>query len=294
MSVNRKLKAGYFSVTETKGSLAAILDEIIAKPVDQRNVTIDTFPFRIEKLGKTTDEKGNTFYEGDFLRLNMDNLPVKAAKDAGVSPIGLADDEGIGEESAFLYSPDAHVFILQRNRAGTSFLRAATYFNQIGHPDNYVEFSVMMKMSALQRLKKAKSFKSVSFSIMPTCSAKDINGSGASLKDALHAMKGLGGEKMSVSISLAPRKEGSLLKDKVTDVIGKLVSMREESKASISSIKVKAEEEDGTDIIDFIKDRLVCSETAVDDSERHISYNTRRDFLRKAWNLKAFQNLITR
>lgn len=81
---------------------------------------------------------------------------------------------------------------------------------------------------------------------------------------------------------------------KVNDGVGKLVSMREESKASISSIKVKAEEEDGTDIIDFIRDRLVCSETVVDDSERHILYNTRRDFLRKAWNLRAFQNLITR
>lgn len=294
MSNIRKLKAGYFYAEEQSGTLTEILETILAKPINQRNFTISSYPFRLENLSKQT-VAGEDVYEGDFIKVRMDNLPVIASKDEGVQNIGLSDDEGIGEETAFLYAPRPKVLILQRNRIGTSYTRAADYFNHFGEGTNIIGFAVMMNLNALQRLRKAKAFRSISFSIAPTCSAEDLQGSGASLDLAISAMDGLGGEKMSLNVSLKPHGNGSLIKREVKSAIAKLLAFRDRSKANVSSIKLRAEEEEGVSVIDFIKDRLIFSaDVTIDNDERHLSYTTRQNFLRQAWLSRAFQTQITR
>lgn len=290
----RKLKAGYFRTEEEVGTLVDILETILAKPINQRNITISSYPFRIENFAKQ-NVAGENVYEGDFIKVRMENLPVIASKDEGVEDIGLSDDEGIGEETAFLYAPRPKILILQRNRAGTSYTRAADYFNHFGGGTNIIGFSVMMNRNALQRLRRARAFRSISFSIAPTCSAEELQGSGASLDHAISAMDGLGGEKMSLNVSLKPHGEGSLIKQEVKSAITKLLAFRDRSRSNVSSIKLRAEEDDGVSVIDFIKDRLIFSDdVTIDRDERHLSYTTRRNFLRQAWLSRAFQNQITR
>jgi len=294
MQTIRKLKAGYFHAEEQSGTLSAILKTILSKPINQRNFTISSFPFRIEHLS-TQNVAGEEVYEGDFIKVRMDNLPVIASKEEGVEDIGLSDDKGIGEETAFLYAPRPKVLILQRNRVGTSYTRAADYFNHFGNGTNIVGFSVMMNLTAMQRLKRARAFRSISFSITPTCGAEDLKGSGASLDHAISAMDDLGGEKMSLNVSLRPRGEGSLIKREVKSAINKLLAFRDRSRSNVSSIRLRAEKDEGVSVIDFIKDQLTFSnDVTLDSDERHLSYTTRRNFLRQAWDSKAFQNQITR
>ena len=226
------------------------------------------------------------------IALRMNNLPVKASKDAGVRAIGLKSDEGIGEETAFLYSPKHRVMLLQQNRVGTSYVKAADYFNWFGAGINIVGFSVMMKLDAIERLKKAKSFKSLSVSFSPVNCEKELANSGVAVKHAVDMVNGLGGERLSFTISLMPRKKGTLDKVGIKSVIRKLHDFCSGGKHDVTKLQLRAEDEDGASFIDFIRDRLVCTQEVAEDEERRLSYKTRINILRNAWNSKDFQNLI--
>ena len=63
-----------FQIERMNGGVASLLDSIDRSPVENRNVEIDSCPFRIERMSKFVDE-GKTLYEGDFVKVRMDNLP---------------------------------------------------------------------------------------------------------------------------------------------------------------------------------------------------------------------------
>ena len=105
-------------------------------------------------------------------------------------------------------------------------------------------------------------------------------------------MESLGGQKVTMTVSLVPRSGLSLFKEKITDVATSVMRYRSQSASSVPKMQVKAEDDDGTSIIDFIRDRLSCSDKIPNDNDRHLSYNARRSFLRSAWNSKGFQNVL--
>ena len=288
---DNKIRADFYQVVNLKGSLSAILDGLLETETDKRNVDANGQPLRLERLEKKTDANG-TFYEGEFVKVRMDNLPVKASTTSGIGSIGLRDDEGIGEETAFLYSQDRDILILQRNRFGATFLRVEEYFNTFGGADNHIGLSVMMNANALKRLKSAKAVKSVSVCVAPVGGAQIDSLRGVSVGKAIGAMEELGGEKVTLTVSLAARGSGSLIMDKIMDIARSVIDVRNQSAISVPKMQVKAEDDDGTSIIDFVKDRLSCCENIPNDNDRHLSYNARISFLRSAWNSKGFQNVL--
>ena len=299
MSKSHEIRADFFTVEEVKGAFTSILDRLIGLKVPARNLEIGGQPLRVETISKRTDESGVEMYEGDFVKVRMDNLPVKASKTEGVSSIGLSVDEGIGEETAFIYVPSAKVFILQRNRNGASFTRAESYFNVFGKDqgdsayDDVIGLSVIMNESAMARLGRAKALKSITFSISQL---KDPGATelGTSVDYAVSAMTDLGGERATITVGLCRRNEGTLTLQSVIGTVKSLLGIRESKSGTVSKVLLRAEDDDGVALIDFIKDRLSCSDKIANDSDRHLSYNTRICFLRNAWNSKAFQRHLAR
>lgn len=287
-----KIFADFFKVTNTKGCLSDVLEHLISLPVDRRNVDLTGLPHRLETIDRRM-ESGDTFYEGEFVKVRMDKLPVKASRTAGVSGIGLSEDEGIGEETAFLYSKTHDVLILQRNRLGTTSGRVADYFNHFGKEvSSFIELSVMMNDDALKRLEAAKSLKSLSVSIHKVKDHSTESLRGGPVEGAEDAMNDLGGDRVTLTVSLKPRRDGSLIRDKITRAVTSLLRMREDDVQSVPKIQVKAEDEDGTSVIDFIRERLFCADTIPNDKDRHLSYTARRSFLRAAWNFTGFQKTL--
>ena len=285
------IKADFYKVENIKGSLSSTLDDLIALQVEKRNVSAGGQPLRLERIERVARD-GGTFYEGEFVRVRMDNLPVKASKTSGVESIGLNDDEGIGEETAFLYSKDQDILILQRNRSGASFARVEEYFNKFGGKDNAVGLAIMMNADALKRLKKANAVKSLSVTIAPIEGVPLDDLRNVSVSRAGEARGSRGGLAVTMTVARVPRSGLSLFKEKITDVATSVMRYRSQSASSVPKMQVKAEDDDGTSIIDFIRDRLSCSDKIPNDNDRHLSYNARRSFLWSAWNSKGFQNVL--
>ena len=226
-----------------------------------------------------------------FVKIRMNNLPVKAAKSEGVSAIGLNSDEGIGEETAFLYSPTHKVLLLQQNQAGVSVTRVSEYFNHFGNGEDIVGISVMMKLDAFERFKKAQRIQSVSIGLVSVAGVEDYRDSGMSVSHAIDAMNQLGGQRINITVSVR-QKDKSLSKGPVGKMISSLFGKHESDAARVTKLQLRADDEDGASMINFLRDRLVKAFNVPEDEDRRLSYKTRLDLIWRAWNSTDFQKLL--
>ena len=98
----RKLKMDFLKVVlpdEFPRSFESVLNAVNVSPKDDaRNAIRNDCPFRLQEARQTGD-----YWKGEMIRIRMDQLPIKAKLSGDISSIDLEDDEGIGEETAFLY-----------------------------------------------------------------------------------------------------------------------------------------------------------------------------------------------
>jgi len=125
-----------------------LLAQVCRIPTDEtRNVQKDRYPIRCHSL---RPRRG--FFEGEMIRIRMDEVPVKASLAGEIEPFELDDDEGVGEETGFLYNIPLRVLILQRNRAGVSASAFAWYFKNIGNLAEYIYLNPIIIRDVLDRL----------------------------------------------------------------------------------------------------------------------------------------------
>ena len=255
---SRQIRADYYRLSEEKGDFDLLLKSLKQKKISQRNVYLGDRLVRLEQCS-IWNNKGKSLVEGELVRIRMENLPVKASENAGVGDLGLKDNEGIGEETAFLYSPNDKVVILQRNRLGVSYVRFCDYFNSIDPANTMITMLPMMRLAALERMKNAAGFRALTLTVAPVGGIEDLKNCGVSVSHAMDAMNSLDGEKVSITVSLTQRQGKTLNKPSLIDTVKKLM-LRREMGTPIATLRVRADEDDdGVNVIDFIKDRLSAS-----------------------------------
>ncbi len=85
----------------------------------------------------------------------MDTLPRKSNVETGqLTLLDLDDDEGLGEETAFLYDPATHCLTIQRNRFGVSANAFATYCTEIGAFESALNLEPIISADAIARLQE--------------------------------------------------------------------------------------------------------------------------------------------
>ena len=279
-----------FKIERMNADVAQLLESVYRMPVERRNVEIDSYPLRIENMAKFSDN-GKTLYEGDFIKVRMDNLPVIASKQSGVEDIGLTENQGIGEETAFLCSPADGLLLLQRNRHGASYARVMRYLNAMSDESHSVILSIMLKGTALERLERASELHSVEVSLAPLVSRRDVS-YGDSVNRVLETMNDLRGRRAAFKISIGRQRSASLLKTKVKGMVNKLLRVRSDCESCVKAVKLSGRDEDGAMMIDFIKDRMRFSDKLNSGTERHLSYELRKEFLRAVWSRTDLQNAL--
>ena len=289
----RLIKADYFQLSEEKGDFNRLLKDLMKKDISERMIPLADRPVRLETCSVWKDGE-KELIEGELVRIRMENLPVKASENAGIDDLGLKADEGIGEETAFLYSPADKVLILQRNRQGVSYTRFEDYFNHMDEDNTMIALFPMMTRAALERMKNAAGFRALTITVAPVSGTDDLKDCGASVSHAMDAMDALGGERISFTVSLKHRQGNTLDRRSIMDTVKNLLHRRERG-SDIATLQLRADEEDdGVNVIDFIKDRLCAREMISYDTDRRMSYNVRQQFLRRAWTWKAFQKMIAK
>jgi Family of unknown function (DUF6731) len=96
---------------------------------DDESRTIDRpdGPVRLQFARKSVN-----CWQGELIRIRLGEEPKRANLKGRVVPIIFDEDEGLGEETAFLYDPELQMIAYHEHRGGVSLTNAARYFKAVG------------------------------------------------------------------------------------------------------------------------------------------------------------------
>lgn len=281
----KKFTADFFRVKlheEEPRSFPEILTDLSKIPdSDARNMLWDKNPIRFTSLNCSA----TGLWEGDLVKIRMDYIPPKASKNGGIEPIELEDDEGIGEETAFLYDPVYNILALQRNRYAVGETAFSTYVQTKMDTRGGVELEPVLRADARERMKSislVRSFR-VKFA-RPTNLASMVSKDVAGLDAFMKEMERFGGNALYVTFSMGRRKGGMDLPEilRVARAIWKKQDNDEES--PIEGLEVDGIDADGKkDVLDLLEFKLVSTEEIVVPASRSFDYKLRRPALYRRW-----------
>ena len=238
-------------------------------------------------------------WEGEIVRLRMNDLPVKGNLAGGIEDIQLAQDEGIGEQSAFIYHPATHILAFQSNGHGVSPGDFARYFEIFAGGNTSITLDPVIQGSALQKLAKLKEVTNFEVNIASLSNTSIFKDDDNAVEEMIYLAEIFKAPSISIELkSSLKRKQPSLFVDKVVSTAQSLFRASRLNQNRITTLKVLgSDDDDNKTLIDLLKDKM---REKIDVNNpgrnRNIPYNIRQKALQEAWNnrlteiLQMFQN----
>ncbi|WP_448266399.1 DUF6731 family protein [Nostoc sp. DSM 114159] len=283
--MNKAIKVDFFKLV-ISGNQNLLFEEILQKILKLssnhrfRDIQFQSISLHNASLG------WQQMWEGEIIRLRMDNIPVKGDRLGNIEDITLADNEGIGELTAFLYNPSTKILLFQNNQHGISPGAFAKYFEQMSDTNSSINLEPVMQLNFMERLANLKTIKELDIRI---AGIDNIDfGKNDSLKDFIDFADYLRAPNLKLQLTSGRKRNHSLSCDNVLETISN-VFKNSRSQQSIKQLKVYGTNEDNDRImIDILKDRMKESIDIKSSSpKRNVPYPERQQALRDAWNLRS-------
>lgn len=258
------------------GGFEALLAKIAGMP-DNEARTFDVGFANPVRMG--TIALHNRLWQGEVTRIRMDDVPIRASKKGPKRPIDLRDDEGVGEETAFLYDPKTRYLAIQRNRIGVSAHNLLYYISGVTEYGSAIIAELALDPSVLQRLERLDSFRKVSLKVTGIDGGhplQDVPSIGGVFKKA----EDLRAPSVEISLGVGRGRSSPMVKERAKAFIRELLRW-----ASIAGVKEDVQyievsgkaPEDEPEIIDLIKERLTGEHEVTYAENRTIPYESRRN-----------------
>jgi len=253
-------------------SFEAVLSMVDSLAEDStRNVELPIGPIRLDRL----DRRGK-YLQGDLSRIKMGQIPSKQKLNGKKTRIALDDDEGIGNETAFVFDPKSNVLAIQRNRSGVSAASFKTYFERAGVMDGPLIMKLCLDPNVLAKLSRIKEVRRLSFrvaGIEDGALLKNLPGGLASLINIRKKMKS---PVLELTLSVGTVRDIPLASDDALCVAKTLYEREAASYSQVTSIEVKGVTRDEqSDGVDLIKERLCEVATVQLSKHRRAEYPKR-------------------
>lgn len=228
-----------------------LLEELNALPDDEsraQNRTDDAVRLQ-------TAKKGTNAWRGDMLRIRMNEAPVKAKRSGETKPIDFDEDEGLGEETAFLFNVPTNILVIQRNRIGVSASALAKYFKVLGKAKSII-FEAILKENALKRIASMQSIRTFEVHFAGVQNGQSLRGKGHSAKAIYSMLDEFQAPNATIKLSVG-RKRGTLqnVTNFVSELFGNQADERPPDVTRVVVIGSEGDDEERT-LIDLLQDRL--------------------------------------
>lgn len=277
-----QVKVDFYTVKVPKGSTfeGIIEDDAKTKNDDSRNADIRGFPVRLQKL-----HVGKEYLEGDMLRIQMSDLPPKAKLSGKIGDLDLADDEGIGGETAFLYDPLLKVIALQRNRRGVGARALAEYFEDKAELDDEIELQPIIQGAAIARLARMKETRRLKVRFAGVTNAAYFKRQGVGVEEMIDVLEFFRAPSGTFEMSMG-RESGSLWTKRIITLGRRLITMSPDvGGGDVTTMEVSGIlDDDSKDEFDVLSYRMVEVVTVNENKHRRSSYKRRRPEIRTAWD----------
>lgn len=122
-----EMKIDFYQIdAEGPSTFLDVLGLVEALEGEERAKYVRGIPMVVNVL---TRGRGQTY--GNLVKIRETNLPRRAKRSGVLTDFSLEDDEGMGEEAAFLYHHATNILLMQRNRTATTITRLLEYFENM-------------------------------------------------------------------------------------------------------------------------------------------------------------------
>jgi hypothetical protein len=278
---NSTIKVDFFRVVVdgTYTSLESLIEHVNALSDDESRC-LDLGENAKIRLQKTFHD--NNFYKGDFVRIKMDDVPIKASGGSSVTePIDLKDDEGIGKETAFIYHIPSQILLLQRTYLGVSCHNFSRYFQERTPSPCAVNLNPVLDGDVLERIKNLSSIKKIDLKFDRPQNKSFLSSPNRASDAAFDLIEFYDAPQITLQLSVGMLKKSELAKSRVVDTVKSLFSSNNSNgfkKGHVTGIN----EDNRQEIIDLSKVTMQ-HEISISYPGRSISYEQRKDALIEAW-----------
>ena len=252
--MQKKVSADFFRVKMPDdeprvftGLLAGLLKD---KPnLADRNLRLGGYWYRLQFL----EQKGSLWL-GSFIRIRMDDLPGIAKLSGDTRELNLDQDEGLDDETSFVYTQRYGAIVIQRNFQAVRPGTVETYINKIADCD--LSFEVILQRDAFERLGRMKLIRSFDFRLAsPT---NPVYKNVRAVRGILDSAEYLGALRAGVVLSMG-RGKGSLTPSRIIDAARTLAQLHGRQ-AEVEKVLVKGSRglpDEPLETIDLLEYRLV-------------------------------------
>jgi len=196
-------------------------------------------------------------WQGELIRIRLGEEPKKANTRGKVEPIPFEADEGLGEETAFVYDPELQMIAYHEHRGGVTLTNAARYFKAVGKVRS-IDFQPVLKPEVLERVGRMGMVKEFIVYLAGVHDGQHLRNLGRPALSLFGTANAFMAPKAKFHLSIG--KEGSL--QNVKEAIADFMRGDDEIKEQIQKLVVVGSEAEGDDteqVIDLIQDRLVVT-----------------------------------
>lgn len=280
--MSRNIKVDFYQVeTPADTNFSDMLQYLNTLPIGERILPDFTSPVRLQEV-----RLERVYIEGDMIRIRMDEVPLKASLAGETAYIDLEDDEGIGEDTAFLYYVPFNVLLLQKNKYGVSASAFAHYCKRKCDAD-YVFFNPILRTDVLQRLVQMTVIRKFDVKIAGVENSEIFRGQDQGINSLIDLKDEFEAPDVSVTMSMG-RRRGSLSVETIKSLITSLLQIRHTNTKQVKILDVIGQEDSTSEseTLDILNARIVEQISVDMDGNRRLSYESRRTALRDAWRLR--------
>ena len=254
-----------------------------------RTVKIDHVPYRLEEVHHNVNPER---WEGNISRIRMNDLPGKGSLTAPSTSLPLATNEGVSEETAFMYIPSRRIVVLQRGKQGVSYRAFSNYFEKLFALQSGVQLDPVLRPDVDLTLRSMTSVKMLDVVIARTDNPAFLAELRPSLGGLVDLISETGGRTVQLRLSMGHSK-GSMVVQRVVDKVGELLDLSQtiddgRSKRRFRKIEMKGETPNSDhEALDLLQARMFETLSVDMGGDRRMSYPKRKAALRVAWGNRS-------
>lgn len=263
-----------------KGTLVDYLDHIAQLPDDDsRNwqYPLSTDVVRLTEFETTPEQR-----LGEFARIRMNNVPAKANVGGGpLAELGLDEDEGCGESTAFLYDVGTRVLLLQAHRPGVSAARVASYVARLSS-SRPIYLDPVESEDTLERFRSMRDVTRFQVALAPNYNADGLQELGLSVSEISDLLQEARAPRLELILSRGSQRRGFLPKK----ILKWALDFQRES--SVEKLQITGTTDDkAADVLDLLEARMTESTKLEVNGQRRIPFKTKKQELLNAWQKHA-------
>lgn len=259
----------------------------LAADSPQRNVDVNG-PIRL--LSSTHED---ACWHGEMIRIRMDEIPIRASLRGDVDLFDLEDDEGVGEETGFMYVPRTKTLVLQRNRLSVSASAWATYFKVQAKLDDFIVLLPIIEPGTMARLNEIQEIRQIDIRFAGIRNPDELKKKSVGVEKMMELLDTFDAPSARLYLSMGHDKRGGLNRKVAKTALLKLLgAARADGGNVIAKLEISGRTADEElQVVDLLRDRMIERDELDLDVNRRWPYSRRKKSLYDAWKRRETQLL---